>query len=100
MEAADTSSSTIEASMLSIHSVIRGHHVFKHIWIPYIGEILALQQEPGNEHDLFAVVLTVQPAAIIVGFVAVSCYRNGLFSAQISTRMHFPRVCGLSLVAI
>ena len=65
--AASTCTSTTAVRTLSIHSVIRGHHVFKHIWTPYVGEILALQQEVGNEHDRFAVAVTALPAATIVG---------------------------------
>ena len=33
-------------------SVIRSHHVYKAIWTPVIGEVLNLQQEIGNSHDL------------------------------------------------
>ena len=36
-------------------SVIRGHHVFKLMWSPFVGEILAVKQEKGNRHDRFAV---------------------------------------------
>ena len=33
-------------------SVIRGHHIYKSIWTPVVGEELALQREDGNDHDL------------------------------------------------
>ena len=39
----------------SFESVIRGHHVFKSIWSPFVGETLAVKQEKGNRHDRFAV---------------------------------------------
>ena len=39
----------------SWESVIRGHHVYKAIWMPKIGEILKCKQERGNPEDLYAV---------------------------------------------
>ena len=36
-------------------NVIRGHHVYKAIWMPDIGEILECRQERGNSEDLCAV---------------------------------------------
>ena len=32
---------------LSFESVIRGHHVYKFVWTPFIGEILSLGAEDG-----------------------------------------------------
>ena len=39
----------------SFKSVIRGHHAFKSISSPFVGETLAVKQEKGNRHDRFAV---------------------------------------------
>ena len=39
-----------EDSILLQESVIRGHHVFKEIWTPRLGEILLVNQEAGNAH--------------------------------------------------
>lgn len=36
-------------------SVIRGHHVYKSIWTPVIGETLHVRIEENNEYDRFAV---------------------------------------------
>ena len=36
-------------------SVIRGHHVYKSIWTPSIGETLPLDADDGNDHDAYAV---------------------------------------------
>ena len=36
-------------------SVIRGHHVYKSVWTPEVGEELSLVTEDGNEHDKYAV---------------------------------------------
>ena len=49
---------TSEEDAILIHeSIIRGHHVYKDIWSPTMGEILEVQREPENEHDLRAVCL-------------------------------------------
>ena len=39
-----------EDSILLQESVIHGHHVFKEIWTPRLGEILLVNQEAGNAH--------------------------------------------------
>ena len=38
-----------------LSSVIRGHHVYKSVWSPSIGEVLSLQTDAENEHDAYAV---------------------------------------------
>ena len=38
-------------------SVIRGHHIYKDIWSPYIGEHLTMQREDSNTHNRHAVCL-------------------------------------------
>ena len=38
-------------------TVIRGHHVYKEIWTPSIGEVLRCEKEEGNSHDLYAVAM-------------------------------------------
>ena len=51
----------------SFESVIQGHHVFKSIWSPFVGETLAVKQEKGNRHDHFTVAVIWQqsrPAAV------------------------------------
>ena len=50
------------SAQFSIHSVVRGHHVYKKIWTPYLGEILDLHPEVGNKYDIFAVVVIAQLA--------------------------------------
>ena len=39
-------------------SVIRGHHVYKSIWTPMVGEELNIAAEDGNEHDRYAIMVT------------------------------------------
>ena len=45
--------------MDSLHwdSVIRGHHVYKEIWTPFVGEVLRVEQETHNAQDRFAVAI-------------------------------------------
>ena len=31
-------------------SVIRGHHIYKSVWIPFIGEELVVEAEDSNKH--------------------------------------------------
>ena len=42
-------------SSIEKESVVRGHHVYKAIWTPVIGEELSLRAEDNNEHDNHAV---------------------------------------------
>ena len=54
-------------------SVIHGHHVYKDIWTPFVGEILNVQQEVHNAEDRF--VVTVVKNKMIIGHAPheVSC---------------------------
>ena len=49
-------------------SVVRGHHVYKTIWSPILGEELQCCRETGNIHDLHAVAM-IKPGSGIVGHV-------------------------------
>ena len=40
---------------LCIESVVRGHHIYKDIWTPVLGQVLDICQEHGNIHDQYAV---------------------------------------------
>ena len=44
-----------ERSYLLKESVVRGHHIYKHIWTPGIGKELSVEKELGNLHDSFTV---------------------------------------------
>lgn len=48
-------------------SVIRGHHIYKTVWTPTVGETLQVSQELSNPHDVYAV--SVLKDANIVGHV-------------------------------
>ena len=57
-----------EDSILLKENVIRGHHVFKVVWTPRVGEILRIGKEPGNTHDRRAVAV-LKADGTIVGHV-------------------------------
>ena len=48
-------------------SVVRGHHVYKDVWNPTVGEELEACREPENAHDRHAV--TLKKAGEIIGHV-------------------------------
>ena len=39
--------------------MIRGHHIYKSVWTPFIGEELVLEAEDGNEHAVAVMVSCV-----------------------------------------
>ena len=49
---------------LAFESVVRGHHVYKTVWTPLIGEILELVIEDGNVHDQYAVAVIKNEAIV------------------------------------
>ena len=48
----------------SMDSVIRGHHVYKQIWQPSIGEELETVAEESNPNDSFAVAVTKESRVV------------------------------------
>ena len=55
------------ATRVEVETVIRGHHVYKEIWTPTLGEILSCRRETDNFHDRFAV--AVMKGTDLVGHV-------------------------------
>ena len=43
------------AAIFCQESVVRGDHVYKSVWTPFVGEILDMKREAGNSHDRHAV---------------------------------------------
>ena len=68
------------SSRLEKATVIRGHHVYKDIWTPYVGEELSLSPEDDNDHDRYAV--AVVKGRNIVGHIP------HIVLLQLSTRSH------------
>ena len=42
---------------LHVDADIRGHHIYKTSWTPFVGELLLVQQEDHNPEDSFAVAI-------------------------------------------
>ena len=61
-------SSTRLTALCVYDSVIRGHHVYKAIWTPAVGEVLLVRKEPANTHDRKAVAI-ISLEETIVGHV-------------------------------
>ena len=55
----------------SLDSVIRGHYVFKHVWTPFVGEILTLTQEHDYKYDRFAVTVQLKNSKKTIGRVPI-----------------------------
>ena len=58
------------ATTFRIESTVRGHHVYKAAWSPYIGEELPVQREVNSIHDDFAV-------AVLKSGSEMTCIVNG-----------------------
>ena len=50
-----------------LDSSVRGHHVYKAVWEPVVGQILQVRAEEGNVQDRFAVATLLDD--VIVGHV-------------------------------
>ena len=68
-------------------SVVRGHHIYKTIWTPTVGETLQLRAEDTNEHDEHAI--AVIKSGTTVGHVPHSMSRGGHISCQIVGQRKF-----------
>ena len=59
-------------------SVVRGHHVYKSIWTPFLEEVLQAETEEGNEEDRYAVAI-LKDSGVVVGHVPRSFSRTFYF---------------------
>ena len=55
-----------EAATWSKESVVRGHHVYKTVWMPYIGQCLRVSREENNDHDDYAISV-INTSGTVVG---------------------------------
>ena len=86
--------STRDLAIYCKESVVRGHHVFKRIWTPVVGEVLTVAREAGNTEDRFAVAVTKDD--MVVGHVprefSKLCWHflrhGGTIACLISQRLH------------
>ena len=55
----------------TIESAVRGFHVYREVWIPYVNQVLQTRQEVGNSKDPYAVavVKSSDTGEIIIGHV-------------------------------
>jgi len=79
----------------SIHTSVRGYHVYKDVWEAALGQLLPCQREPGNIHDPYAVaVVETGVATRIVGHVprAISsvCYYFDHLDVTVGLSGFFP----------
>ena len=58
--------SMAESEECTLESVIRGHHIYKRIWRPLVGEVLTLEREEGNTHDRFTVSLLKDVIVVVL----------------------------------
>ncbi len=77
----------------TLDSVVRGHHVYKRIWTPTVGEQLQLRPEEDNESDPRAVAILKH--GVIVGYLprktARTMHAVENFSARLILRFDFLR---------
>ena len=80
----------------SLNSCVRGHHVYKNVWTPQIGETLLCQPEFGNVMDPYAVAI-VTGDEVIIGHVprkiSAMCHlflrRGGHIACQVTGHRQF-----------
>ena len=68
-------------SMFEIHSCVRGHHVYKAIWMPFVGKALSCERQEDNTTDPYAVAVKKKSGQrlIVVGHVGyICCNSHGL----------------------
>ena len=65
MNEEDTRLSSMDSAILE--SCVRGHHIYKAVWSPFVGEELVCLMEDNNSHDQYAV--CVLKSTTIVGHV-------------------------------
>ena len=70
---------TATARSFSVVGVIRGYHVYQHIWTPHVGEKATMIREPGNEHDRFAVAVLEEDTLCAVGHLPQEISRECFF---------------------
>ena len=80
-------------------SVVRGHHVYKAVWTPVIGELLPLRAKDDKEHDEHAV--AVVKGSDVVGNIPQAISRVAWFflkrSGNITCHITEKRKVGVGL---
>ena len=89
------------ATVFEFSSCVRGYHVYKAIWTPFIGETLLCEPEFGNIEDPYAVKI-VDSASVTIGHVprkiSTLCHMFLLRSGSIICQITGPRRYSIDLV--
>ena len=60
--------------VFEVESCVRGHHIYKDVWTPFVGEELTCTHEIENTKDLFhAFAVSVVRHSTVVGHVPRRC---------------------------
>ncbi len=62
-----------------IQSYVRGYHVYKRMWTPFIGEMATTTIENANLHDRYAIAVLESETLCCVGHVPREISRDCLF---------------------
>ena len=69
-----------EEESFQLESSVRGHHVFKSIWTPVVGQSLQVQAETENSHDAYAMAVILNDT--VVGHLPKEFSRIAFFFLQ------------------
>ena len=84
-------------------SFITGHHIYKDVWDPVIGEIIQCRREPSNKYDNNAVMLFKENLTIghvprqIAPYCAYILLNCGTIEAEVTGRRENQRRNGLEV---
>ena len=71
-----------------IQSTVRGHHIYKEVWCPHVGEELPVHCESDNDHDPFVVAMLKDDTT--VGQVPRKIPKFVVFSPKVWQRDDLP----------
>jgi len=62
------------SSQFVVKCSVRGHHVYKCIWSPCVGELFEAFCEEDNEHDKYAMAVHLNNCLTVVGHIPRTCH--------------------------
>ena len=57
----ETTIAIVNVPSFSFRLGARGFHVYQKDWVPFVGQAVAFERDPGNVHDCFAVAINSWP---------------------------------------